>query len=106
MANKHERAGLVAALATGVKDMPRNASWLLGKAMPSAGDANGANSGQESSGVVDSMKQVGWTLKGALPVTDSVEARLSRAGAAADRANEEEQAALEAAQRAHDLAAD
>ena len=28
-----ERHGLVSALTTGVKDMPRNASWLMGKAL-------------------------------------------------------------------------
>ena len=28
-----ERHGLVSALTTGVKDMPRNASWLVGKAL-------------------------------------------------------------------------
>ena len=33
MAGKNERHGLVATLATGMKDVPRNASWLLGKAI-------------------------------------------------------------------------
>lgn len=106
MANKHERPGLVATLATGVRDIPRNASWLLGKAMSSGDDENGADHGAAPQGVVDSVKQVGWTLKGALPGQDTVEARLARARTAADRANEEEQAALKAAQRAHDLAAE
>lgn len=103
MANRHGRPRLVRTLATGVKDMPHNASWLLVKAMSSGDDAKGASHGEGPNGVVDSVKHVGSTIKGVLPGGDSVEARLSRARAAADRATEDEQAALEAAKRAHDL---
>ena len=35
MANEAERHGLVETLAAGMKDIPRNASWLVGKALPS-----------------------------------------------------------------------
>ena len=100
--------GLVATLATGMKDIPRNASWLLGKAMPVGNGTNGSSHARQRGVpcVVDSVKQVGWTLKGALPGQDSVEARLARARAASEHAHEEEQVALEAAQRAHDLAAE
>ena len=100
MANKSEHQGLVASLATGMKDIPRNASWLLGKAM-SPGGENGAANG----GMVDSVRQAGSSLVAALPGQDSVDARLARARAATERAQQAEREALEAAQRAQELAA-
>ena len=62
MPNKSEHQGLVASLATGMKDIPRNASWLLGKAM-SPGSENGAANG----GMVDTVRQAGSSLVAALP---------------------------------------
>ena len=45
MANEHGARRLVATLATGMKDIPRNASWLVGKAMPS-GNGRRARTGR------------------------------------------------------------
>ena len=50
------------------------------------------------------MKQVGWTLKGALPGQDCRRGTTGESESRSERAHEEEQAALGAAQRAHDLA--
>ena len=40
MSGNTEHHGLVATLASGVKDIPRNASWLLGKAVGSDSSSN------------------------------------------------------------------
>ena len=37
MSDKNGRHGLVGTLATGMLDIPRNASWLVGKAMSPGG---------------------------------------------------------------------
>lgn len=107
MASRQERGGLVGALSTGIKDIPRNASWLLGRAVASGGDDGGDGDGERSSsGVIDTVKQASLSLRAALPGDDSVEARLERARIASARAREAEQEALDAATRAHQLSAE
>ena len=112
-----ERHGLVSALTTGVKDMPRNASWLMGKALrfgesPSPPTATGAGrTAARDAGRVRArleraegcVRSASASVRGALPGGDSVEARLDRARVAADRAQEAEQDALQAAQKAAEL---
>jgi hypothetical protein len=100
MRNERARRGLAATLATGMKDIPRNASWVVGKALSTNNDADDADASGPTLG--DAVRQAGWSLRGALPGQDSVEARLEKARIAAERARAAEEAALEAAQAAHD----
>jgi len=112
MTDNGERHGLVSAFTTGVKEMPRNASWLLGKALqhgeaPSTNgersrSGNGAGEASSST-LMNAVRTATATVKDALPGGDSVEARLERARVAADRARDAEQEALEAAQKASRL---
>jgi hypothetical protein len=107
MRNGHARRGLAATLASGMKDIPRNASWVVGKALSTQDEGS---DGEDASGPTlgDAVRQAGWSLRGALPGQDSVEARLEKARVAAERARAAEEAALEAAEAAHErsLAAD
>lgn len=113
MVDIEERHGLVSVLTGGVKDMPRNASWLLGKALqlgesPSTnGDRDGSGSGADdrhgSNTLVDAFRTATASVRDALPGGDSVEARLERARVAADRARDAEKEALEAARTASEL---
>jgi hypothetical protein len=100
MRNQREHRGLAATLATGMKDIPRNASWVVGKALSTHEATDGAGASGPTLG--DAVRQAGWSLRGALPGQDSVEARLEKARIAADRARAAEEAAFEAAQAAHD----
>jgi hypothetical protein len=87
-------------LATGMKDIPRNASWVVGKALsPHDSETSG---GTDASGPTlgDAVRQAGWSLRGVLPGQDSVEAKLEKARIAGERARAAEEAALEAAQAA------
>jgi hypothetical protein len=98
MSGKKQKEGLVTTLATGMRDIPRNASWLVGKAL-----ATGSPPPANGSGVVAAAKSAGRSVKDALPGGDSVDARLSRARSAAAEARAAEEAAVEAAQRTHEL---
>jgi colicin import membrane protein len=108
MAANNEQHGLVSALTSGVKDMPRNASWLIGKALrvgdpPGQGsEGNGAHR-EGSSALMGAVRSASATVRDALPGGDSVEARLDRARVAADRAHEAETDALRAAEYAAEL---
>lgn len=112
MPSKGSGRGVSSVLARGVTELPRNASWLLSKALSSAGgdkgtstgtkkDAAGNASSAPSSGIMDTMRAAGATVKDVLPgSSDSVELRLQRARAAADRAREAENRALQSAEEA------
>jgi colicin import membrane protein len=100
MRNGRTRGGLAATLASGMKDIPRNASWVVGKALSTHDGSDGADETGPTLG--DAVRQAGWSLRGALPGQDSVEARLEKARVAAERARSAEESALEAAQVAHD----
>lgn len=94
----HGTTGLVGILASGAKDIPRNASWLAGKALPH--DGSRSDNGR-SRGLV---QRAGDVVRDAMPGQDSVENRLDRARDGAERAQEAEDRAVEAAERAHELA--
>jgi hypothetical protein len=100
MRNGHAARGLAGTLASGMRDIPRNASWVVGKALSTHDDADDAAASGPTLG--DAVRQAGWSLRGVLPGQDSVEARLEKARVAAERARAAEEAALEAAQAAHD----
>jgi len=108
MTANNERRGLASTLATGVKDMPRNASWLIGKAFrvgepPDQGDEENGDHRDAPTSLMDVVRSAGATVRDALPGGDSVEARLDRARVAGDRAHESEQDALQAAEHAAEL---
>ena len=105
MSDRNGRHGLVGTLATGMRDIPRNASWLVGRAISpgSTSDDNGGSS-PGTNGFRDGLRSTKASLQDALPGQNSVEARLARARDAAERAKAAERDALEAAQRASDLA--
>jgi colicin import membrane protein len=87
----HGDGGVLRTLVAGAKDIPRNASWLAGKALPH--DVPGHSVAQRSAEV----------LREAMPRRDSVEVRLARAHEGADHAQDAEDRAVEAAERAHEL---
>jgi len=74
---------------TGLREMPSNAAWLLGRALQPAEDA--------AAGARDQGRKVTAAVVDAAPVGDSVEIRARRARDAADRAREAEERAVEAA---------
>lgn len=96
---KRQRRALASSLALGVKEIPRNASWLVGQAVKGA--TNGTPNG---SAVVDRARQAGESIRAVLPGESSVDAHLARARAAAERAQEAEQEALTSAERAQQRA--
>src|SRR5215216_4381546 len=73
----------------GLRELPTNAAWLLSRAVRPADAA-----GSAAAGTRDKARK----LRASLPVGDSVETRMKRARAAAERAQEAEDDALEAAQ--------
>ena len=98
-------------VALGVRDLPRNASWLMAKALNPGGHDAGetkASNGQHdgsSNGVgrslADSVRSAGASIKDALPATgSSVELRLDRARSATESAREAEKQALASAEEA------
>ena len=98
------RPQLSGALATGVRDLPRNASWLVAKALTplSAPREKVKDAGGEA---VDKVRSTGAVVKDALPGTgDSVELRLKRAHAAADQAKDAEDQSVSSAREADRLA--
>src|ERR687898_1907046 len=74
---------------TGLREMPSNAAWLLGKALQPAEDV--------AAGARDQGRKVTAAVVDAAPVGDSVEIRARRARDAADRAREAEERAVAAA---------
>ena len=96
---KRDPRGLASSLALGVKEIPRNASWLVGQAVKGA-----TNGTPDGSAVVDRARHAGDQIRSALPGESSVDAELARARAAAERAQEAERDALAAAERAQEAA--
>lgn len=103
----HVRGALVA----GASELPRNAAWLLTKALGTLSSPNGGDSGGRESAngtpaprvlesAVDAMRSTRAIVKDALPGGDSVEDRVKRAHAAADHAREAEQRAVGSSERA------
>jgi hypothetical protein len=97
-------ARLVSTLVSGAKDIPKNASWLAGKALPhdqhdhEQAHPNGTSQEQRSlaARATDAVRDV-------LPGGDSVEARLAKARQSAEVAREAEEQAVQAAEEAHSL---
>jgi chromosome segregation ATPase len=110
MSNKEtQRGGVASMVTTGVKDLPRNASWLLAKALnPGSGNTSGSTQTKKSArkngtgyAIADSVRSAGASLKDVLPTTgDSVELRLQRARSATERARDAEHEAMAAAEEA------
>ena len=106
--------GFARALTTGLRDVPRNASWLVGRAFSTNGtqpgsehqqDGGSGSANERTSLVVGSIAQAGRVVRSALPGGDSVEARLATARRAAEQAAAAEDSALAAAEAARDQAA-
>ena len=99
---------MIGALATGAKDMPRNASWLAAKALSPLSNGKAAPKATMPTGIrdstVDAVRATTALVKDSLPGTDSVEARIKRAHAAVDAAREVERRAVAATERADALA--
>src|SRR5215204_4932302 len=68
---------------TGLRELPTNAAWLAKRASHPGRLADSATEGPR-----DKARQVGASLLDAAPVGDSVEMRMKRARAAAERAAE------------------
>src|SRR5215211_7754215 len=76
---------------TGLRELPSNAAWLLSQLLPaeSAGTAGATR---------DTARRIMASVEDAAPVGDSVETRMKRARAAAERAQKAEEDALAAAE--------
>jgi colicin import membrane protein len=107
--NTHVPHGLLGSLVSGAKDIPRNASWLAGKALPHEGATNGTGGDRSSSRSPSNgsgrslVQRAGDAVREVMPGQDSVEHRLTQARDGAERAQEAEDRAVEAAERAHEL---
>ena len=102
--DNHVRTGLLSTLVSGAKDIPRNASWLAGKALPHDSGPNGTSHTTSDNGSPRGLVQrAGDAVREAMPGQDSVENRLSQARDGAERAQEAEEQAVQAAERAHEL---
>jgi hypothetical protein len=104
--NNHGTTGLLSTLVSGAKDIPRNASWLAGRALPHDDGAKGTSRNDASSdngGSRSLVQRAGDAVRDAMPGQDSVENRLSQAREGAALAQEAEDRAVEAAERAHEL---
>ena len=94
------------ALATGVKEMPRNASWLIGKALTPIAAPRGKVEDVRKD-ATDKVRSTRVGIIDALPgLGDSVELRLKRAHAAADDAKAAEERSVSSAREAERLAKD
>lgn len=91
-------ARLVSTLVSGAKDIPKNASWLAGKALPHEHEhTNGTHEHRSlAARATDAVRD-------AMPGGDSVEAGLARARQSAESAREAEEQAVRAAEEAHAL---
>jgi hypothetical protein len=89
---------------TGLKDLPRNASWLLSKGLRPVSDAAGETASAvegAAENVTDKARTAGSKAKNVLPSSaESVERRVQRAHDAAQSAQEAEERALQAAESA------
>src|SRR5215211_2373449 len=93
MARPHPARWLSDQARLGLRELPTNAAWLLSRAVQQPADA----AGSAAAGTRDKARKLGASLVDAAPLGDSVETRIKRARAAADRAQEAEEDALEAA---------
>lgn len=85
---------------TGLRDLPSNAAWLLSRALQPAETAGSAAT-TAAADTRDTARKVKASVVDAAPVGgDSVETRMHRAQAAAERAREAEDRAVEAARQA------
>jgi colicin import membrane protein len=97
--NRSVNRRLVSTLMSGAKDIPKNASWLAGKALPHEHESRTSS----NNGTADSrglVRRAGDAVRDALPGQDSVEAALARAREGAQRATEAEDRAVTAAEEA------
>src|SRR5512133_1449481 len=76
---------------TGLRELPANAAWLLSQVLPT-------EEGGPAAGPRDAARRIKASVEDAAPVGDSVETRMKRARAAADRAQRAEEEALQAAE--------
>ena len=74
---------------TGLRELPSNAAWLLSRMLP-----------DEATGPRDTARKLRASIEDAAPMGDSVETRMNRARAAAERAQRAEEEALAAAEEA------
>lgn len=103
MAGTGAASRLVKAWGSGVKDLPRNTTWLLSKALTpleATKDAAGSATQAAGGGLVDMARQAGASVLDVLPMGDSIELRLQRARAAADEAQQAEEEAVREAEEA------
>src|SRR5688572_16389235 len=110
MATKSTPRGLRSMLAVGVKDLPRNASWLMAKALNPGTDGATESAGSKlrdihlgngvGQSLADTVRSAGATIKDALPTGNSVELRLQRARAATEQARAAEDQAMKSAELA------
>lgn len=106
--DKHDHpdtGSLSGLLRRGVKELPKNASWIVAKALRPLGQAtNGAPPDSTLESVRESAKDrfraVGAKARDVMPGVDSVEQRVDRARAAADRTQQAEEEAVATAQTA------
>lgn len=105
--SSQKHGGLLHTLVSGAKEIPRNASWLAGKAVPHDDHDNGHDNGHRVNGEDTAerglVQRTTDALRDALPGHDSVETRLARAHESAQEAHEAEERAVAAAERAHEL---
>jgi colicin import membrane protein len=78
---------------TGLRELPSNAAWLLSRMLPD--EATGP-----AAGTRDTARRIRASVEDASPMGDSVETRMKRARAAAERAQRAEEEALAAAEEA------
>jgi hypothetical protein len=100
-------------VALGMKELPRNASWLLAKALHPIGEAGGEGGSSRDEhppgngigrSLAETVRSASATIKEALPSPgSSVEVRLERARAATEAAREAEEHALRSAEWARHL---
>ena len=76
---------------TGLRELPSNAAWMLSRVLPHEGAGPAA-------ATRDTARRIRASVEDAVPVGDSVETRMKRARAAADRAQMAEEEALAAAE--------
>jgi colicin import membrane protein len=76
---------------TGLRELPSNAAWLLSQVLPTEETGPAARPR-------DTARRIKATIEDAAPIGDSVETRIKRARAAAERAQRAEEEALAAAE--------
>jgi hypothetical protein len=77
--------------ATGLRELPSNAAWLLSRVLP-------AEVADPAAGPRDTARRIRASVEDVAPIGDSVETRMTRARAAAERAQRAEEEALAAAE--------